>query len=62
MKYVKINLKQKVQQEFTVMNVVDNQNTMSWKEYKSEALKCMLVCSNCHKEIHYKLGYVYSKT
>lgn len=37
-------------------------NTMSWKEYKSEALKCMLVCSNCHKEIHYKLGYVYSKT
>ena len=37
-------------------------NTMSWNEYKSEALKCMLVCSNCHKEIHYKLGYVYSKT
>mgnify|MGYP004508011231 FL=1 len=32
-------------------------NTMSWKEYKNEALKCMLVCSNCHKEIHYKLGY-----
>lgn len=32
-------------------------NTMSWKEYKSEALKCILVCSNCHKEIHYKLGY-----
>lgn len=29
---------------------------MSWKEYKSEALKCMIVCSNCHKEIHYKLG------
>lgn len=32
-------------------------NTMSWKEYKKEALKCILVCSNCHKEIHYKLGY-----
>ena len=32
-------------------------NTMSRKEYKSEALKCMLVCSNCHKEIHSKLGY-----
>ena len=31
-------------------------NTMSWKEYKNEALKCILVCSNCHKEIHYKLG------
>ena len=32
-------------------------NTMSWKEYKNEDLKCILVCSNCHKEIHYKLGY-----
>ncbi len=32
-------------------------NTMSWKEYKQEALKCMLVCSNCHKEIHSKIGY-----
>ena len=34
-------------------------NTMSWKEYKSEAEKCILVCSNCHKEIHSKLGYIY---
>lgn len=33
-------------------------NTMSWKQYKLEALKCKLVCSNCHKEIHNKLGYV----
>ena len=32
-------------------------NTMYWKEYKAEALKWMLLCSNCHKEIHYKLGY-----
>lgn len=32
-------------------------NTMSWKEYKSEALKCILVCSNCHKEIHAEIGY-----
>lgn len=32
-------------------------NTMSWKEYKSEALKCIVVCSNCHKEIHAKIGY-----
>ena len=32
-------------------------NTMSWKEYKREALKCILVCSNCHKEIHSKIGY-----
>ena len=35
-------------------------NTMSWKEYKAEALKCKLVCSNCHKEIHSKLGYIYN--
>lgn len=32
-------------------------NTISWDEYKEEALKCILVCSNCHKEIHYKMGY-----
>ena len=32
-------------------------NTMSWKDYKKEALKCILVCSNCHKEIHSKMGY-----
>lgn len=32
-------------------------NTISWKEYKEEALKCILVCSNCHKEIHSDIGY-----
>lgn len=35
-------------------------NTMSWKEYKAEALKCILVCSNCHKEIHSELGYSFN--
>ncbi len=34
-------------------------NTMSWKDYKKEAEKCILVCSTCHKEINSKLGYVY---
>ena len=34
-------------------------NTMSWKEYKEEAKKCILVCSNCHKEIHNKIGYIF---
>ena len=34
-------------------------NTMSWKEYKKEALKCKIVCSNCHKEIHSKIGYIF---
>ena len=32
-------------------------NTMSWKEYRLEVQKCLLVCSNCHKEIHFKIGY-----
>lgn len=32
-------------------------NTMSWKEYKRELSKCILVCSNCHKEIHSEIGY-----
>lgn len=36
-------------------------NTMSWKDYKNEAMKCILVCSNCHKEIHSVIGYVYNK-
>lgn len=32
-------------------------NTLSWKEYKMEVQKCILVCSNCHKEIHSRIGY-----
>ena len=36
-------------------------NTMAWREYKAEAMKCILVCSNCHKEIHAKIGYVFNK-
>lgn len=32
-------------------------NTMSWREYKKEASKCILLCSNCHKEVHNELGY-----
>ena len=36
-------------------------NTMSWKEYKEEALKCILVCSNCHKEIHSEKGYIFKE-
>lgn len=34
-------------------------NTMSWHDYKNEVEKCILVCSNCHKEIHNKIGYIY---
>ena len=32
-------------------------NTMSWKDYKKELQKCILICSNCHKEIHSEIGY-----
>ena len=32
-------------------------NTISWDDYKREAMKCILVCSNCHKEIHNEIGY-----
>lgn len=34
-----------------------SENTISWEEYKNELRKCILVCSNCHKEIHSKIGY-----
>lgn len=28
-------------------------HTRSWDKIKVELDKCMLVCSNCHKELHY---------
>ena len=40
------------------MNDYTNE-TQPWKEYKEEVSKCILVCSNCHKEIHSKLGYTF---
>lgn len=30
-------------------------NTMKFNRIKEEADKCMLVCSNCHREIHFAL-------
>ena len=27
----------------------------SWKKILKEIKKCILLCSNCHKELHYKL-------
>jgi len=29
--------------------------TRSWEKIKNEIQKCILVCSNCHREIHAKL-------
>lgn len=33
-------------------NLAANGNTHSWKEFWTEVSKCILVCSNCHAEIH----------
>ena len=30
----------------------DRGMTRSWEKIKSEVDKCVLVCSNCHREIH----------
>jgi hypothetical protein len=30
--------------------------TRSWEKVKLELDKCILVCSNCHKEIHYEIN------
>lgn len=29
--------------------------TRSWNNVKKELDKCLLLCSNCHKELHFKL-------
>lgn len=29
--------------------------TKSWEKIKAELTKCILVCSNCHREIHAKM-------
>lgn len=36
-------------------------NTIKLEKAKKEVDKCMLICSNCHKEIHYKEGYLHNK-
>jgi predicted DNA-binding protein YlxM (UPF0122 family) len=33
-------------------NISKNGHSRSWKRVKDELDKCILVCSNCHKEIH----------
>lgn len=61
--YVEHFLRLKVLQEFHHLNPLEKEfklgsgNTMSWQDYKKELEKCILVCSNCHKEIHCEIGY-----
>jgi len=38
-----------LQKDFTISS-----NSFSFEKMKKEADKCILVCSNCHKEIHYQ--------
>lgn len=37
--------------EFTPSYVI---NSRSWENAKEELIKCMLLCANCHAEIHYE--------
>lgn len=41
----------KNQKDFSIAN-----KSYSWERIKSELDKCILVCSNCHREIHEKNG------
>jgi hypothetical protein len=35
--------------------IAEKGHTRSWKSVKKELDKCILVCSNCHMEIHYNI-------
>ena len=35
-------------------NIAQDGITHSWEEYLKETEKCILVCANCHAEIHWK--------
>lgn len=30
--------------------------TLSWERTKKELDKCILICSNCHRELHFEMG------
>ena len=34
---------------------IGNYSTLGWDKIKNEINKCILVCANCHREIHYGL-------
>lgn len=40
-----------LEKEFAISSVLAN--CISWKRIVDELRKCVLVCSNCHKEIHF---------
>ena len=42
------------EKEFTISKKNVNNNTIKIEDLKREADKCILVCANCHAELHYK--------
>lgn len=38
-------------------NISDRNIKLNWPSIKEELDKCILVCCNCHREIHSKIGY-----
>ena len=42
-------------------NLSKNGNTYGLERAKKEVDKCILICSNCHRELHYEEGYIHNK-
>lgn len=42
---------EKNEKEFNI-----SKSTTNWERLKIELDKCILVCSNCHREIHFEMG------
>jgi hypothetical protein len=41
--------------------LAQNGNTFGFEKAKKEADKCILICANCHRELHFEEGYSHNK-
>ncbi len=41
--------------------LAQNGNTISFEKAKKEVDKCILICSNCHRELHFEEGYSHNR-